>query len=208
MSTLATAWILIRRDGGRLGFTEHDGVLRVDGVECLPRSGFTPTTTETQLGFAHDNAEVAGVLDDSRLHHADLAGGLYDGATLETWQVDWTRGAAELRRTHRIRAVRHTSDRRFSAELEGLGAALGTVRGRVVSRLCGARFADGRCGLDAGDFPEGTTCPRTFAACRGFGNVANFRGFPHLIGDDALVQGVSDALPVDGGSRYRNNPNV
>ena len=209
MSRRATAWVLVRRDGERVGFTEHDGSLTVDGVVCRPQSGFLPSEAETRLGFSHDNSALQGVLDDVSLSVEDLKAGLYDGARVQTWRVDWTGGTPpRLERTQRILSVTRDGTRAFTAEVVGLGAELETVQGRVVSRLCGARFGDARCGLVADDFPEGTSCARTFAACKAFANSANYRGFPHLIGDDALVQGVNEALPRDGGSRYGDYPDV
>ena len=44
-------------------------------------------------------------------------------------------------------------------------------------------------------------CDRAFSTCRRkFGNAENFRGFPHLPGDDALIAGPA-ANGNDGGSR-------
>ena len=209
MSRVAKAWVLTRSDGVRLGFTDHDEALRVDGVECRPGSGFTPSVAQTRLGFAFDNGALSGVLDDSRITADDIATGLYAGARVAQWRVDWTGGAApELLRTLRLGGIVRRTDGHFEAEAVGLAAALEEVGGRVVSRLCAAHFADAACGLDAGDFPDGTTCARSLAACRAFGNTASYRGFPHLIGEDALVQGVDEALPLDGGSRYGDRPDV
>ena len=47
-------------------------------------------------------------------------------------------------------------------------------------------------------------CRKTFPVCRTkFGNVANFRGFPHVPGTDAVTRyGVEGALGADGGSLF------
>lgn len=61
----------------------------------------------------------------------------------------------------------------------------------------------------AGDaFTVTAGCDKSFATCRSkFGNGINFRGFPHLPGNDFIVGGVrpSDpgAGPFDGGSLFR-----
>ena len=48
-------------------------------------------------------------------------------------------------------------------------------------------------------------CDKQFATCRAkFANAANFRGFPHMIGDDAALSAVASSTPLDGGSRYGN----
>jgi len=92
---------------------------------------------------------------------------------------------------------------RFTVELSGQGAQLSRTQGRVFSRMCDARLGDARCGLSIDDFPSHTQCPRTFTACRDiFGNSVNFRGFPYLIGDDAMQSGPDGSPALDGGSRY------
>lgn len=198
----ATCWIVSRRDGVALGFTDHDDRLMVDGVACSPNSGVLPAASDSRLGFGADTGAVRGALDDARITARDISDGVYDGAVLRTYSVDWRSTDATLERTHRITTLSYTSANVFTAELVGLTADLDRVAGRVVSRLCSARFGDTACGLSLADFPDGTVCPRSFEACKGFSNVANFRGFPHLIGDDALVVGPHASQARDGGSRY------
>jgi hypothetical protein len=48
MTTLATCWKIIRLDGEELGFTDHDQVLTVDGLDYDSIAGFTPTTVESK----------------------------------------------------------------------------------------------------------------------------------------------------------------
>ena len=48
-------------------------------------------------------------------------------------------------------------------------------------------------------------CDKSFATCRDrFANSANFRGFPHMPGNDAVLATVPANQPLDGGSRYGN----
>jgi len=60
--------------------------------------------------------------------------------------------------------------------------------------------------IAAGDgFTVTPGCDRSFATCKAtFGNAANFRGFPYMIGSDAALAAVSSSTPLDGGSRYGN----
>ena len=48
-------------------------------------------------------------------------------------------------------------------------------------------------------------CDRTAATCAGrFGNIVNFRGFPHMPGNDLLLRTVREGDPgLDGGSLFR-----
>lgn len=63
--------------------------------------------------------------------------------------------------------------------------------------------------IESGDsFSISVGCDKSFATCQGkFGNGVNFRGFPHLPGNDFIVGGVrpSDpgAGPFDGASLFR-----
>ena len=55
--------------------------------------------------------------------------------------------------------------------------------------FCDAVLGDARCTVahDHADFALG--CDRALATCRDrFGNVANFRGFPHIPGNDFVLR--------------------
>jgi uncharacterized phage protein (TIGR02218 family) len=60
--------------------------------------------------------------------------------------------------------------------------------------------------VSAGDgFAVTPGCDKTFATCRDrFVNSVNFRGFPHMPGNDAALAGPAADQPLDGGSRYGN----
>ena len=48
-------------------------------------------------------------------------------------------------------------------------------------------------------------CDKQFATCKAkFANAANFRGFPFMPGNDAVLSYPTAAQPRDGGSRYGN----
>ena len=48
-------------------------------------------------------------------------------------------------------------------------------------------------------------CDKQFATCKArFNNAANFRGFPYMPGNDAVVATVAQSQVLDGGSRYGN----
>ena len=193
-ATLCHAWIVTRADNERLGFTDHDRALVVEGVVCSASSGWTAGASETATGLAAGSGAAAGALDDEALSAADIEAGLYDRARVELWRVDWS--APELRvrlwagTIGKIRA----EGGRFSAELDGPMAALDRVMGRTYGRLCDAVLGDARCGVDLADFP-GTGCDKRWATCRAtFANGMRFRGFPDIPGDYFLT-----AFPAEGG---------
>lgn len=59
--------------------------------------------------------------------------------------------------------------------------------------------------IEAGDtFTVTAGCDKSLETCRDrFNNVANFRGFPNIPGNDVLVSYANTGDPNDGGSRFR-----
>ena len=199
-TTLCHAWLLMRRDGERMGFTDHDRDLEVDGVVCRAASGWTAGVMESAADRV-GTVSVAGGLDDEAVRAEDLEAGLYDRATVELWRVDWARPDLKGRLWRgRLARVRREGEA-FTGELEGPLAALDRVVGRTFGRGCDAELGDSRCGVVRAAFP-GMTCDRRWATCVGtFGNGANFRGFPDIPGDDFLLASPVEGGRNDGGSR-------
>ncbi|MBE7183654.1 MAG: DUF2163 domain-containing protein [Methylobacterium mesophilicum] len=274
VTTLCHCWRLERRDGVVFGFTDHDRALEFGGVTFAPESGFSASEAKSSLGFGASRAEVEGALASTAIDEADIDAGLYDGARVETFLVNWRKPDEHglLRVAHIGRIVR--SDGSFVAELESPMAALDQPEGRFITRRCDAELGDRRCGValdgavyraeatvlaadplgivhlagleafDAGWFASGTLvwgagnlarvrehrsgngfatlvledgasalpavgdavsvtagCDKSFGTCRAkFGNGLNFRGFPHLPGNDRAYEYVSDGAVFDGGA--------
>ena len=188
---LCRAWIVIRRDGVRLGFTDHDRDLVVDGVACRASGGWSPGARDSAAGYAPGQGAALGVLDDAGITEADLAAGLYDGARVAELRVDWSGPHRVVRLwTATITAVSREGEA-FKAALAGPLAELDRVAGRTFTRLCDARLGDARCGIAA---PAGARCDKRWTTCVGtFANGVNFRGFPTAPGEDFLT-----LYPVEG----------
>jgi uncharacterized phage protein (TIGR02218 family) len=148
VTTFARCWTVTRRDGQKLGFTDHDGDLAVGGVTHRAASGMTASAAEATLGLSVDGLEVAGALDDDGITDADLARGAYDGASVELSLVDWSDPTSRvILFTGTLGAV--TRERgAFTAELRSLTHALAQPRGRLYQRACDASLGDGRCKVD------------------------------------------------------------
>lgn len=150
-TTLCHCWSLTRRDGFVLGFTDHDRDLAFAGLAYAARSGLEAAEASAELGFAVGGGDVAGALTSLGIADADVAGGLYDAATIETWLVDWTNpGTRLLLDIGTIGEVRRAGTA-FVAELRGLMDRLDEERGRTYRATCGADLGDGRCGVDLAD---------------------------------------------------------
>tara|TARA_R110002051_G_scaffold308629_5_gene380741 strand:- start:47475 stop:48119 length:645 start_codon:yes stop_codon:yes gene_type:complete len=206
VTTHAWCWSVTRADTAVFGFTDHDRDLVFDGHTYRAGSGFGGADIEAALGLAPAQADLAGALDDAVLTEADLAAGLWGAARVECWRVDWT--DTDLRvlvSVGELGEVRRR-DGRFEAELLGLAHRLERVTGRVFTRRCDASLGDARCGVspDHPDFASG--CDRRFATCRArFANIINFRGFPHMVGNDVLQASAASEAIRDGGSRGLNS---
>ena len=191
---LCHVWLLRRGDGAELGFTDHDRDLMVEGVMCRAASGWTTGAADSGVGFSAGSATVAGGLDDAAITGADIEVGLYDGASVALWRVDWDRPDLRVRLWTATLARIRREGAGFRAELEGPLAKLERVVGRTYGRDCDAVLGDGRCGVDLEAF-QGAACDRRWATCVGiFANGVNFQGFPDIPGDDFLT-----AMPVEGG---------
>lgn len=277
VTTVCHCWRLTRKDGCVAGYTDHDRALTLGATLYAPQTGLAASEARDTLGLAVDTVDVEGALSSDDISEEDIAAGLYDGATVETFLVNWRRLADfVLLRKATVGKITRT-DGRFVAELESLVHALDRAHGRYVSRSCDAELGDARCGFDvdnpdftgagaveaheapstvivtglggfaAGWFAHGVLtwtaganegrserveehrrdatgtalvlrpraglvvaegdtfsvvagCDKTFATCKAkFANALNFRGFPHLPGNDAAYGYVVDGGTFDGG---------
>ena len=165
-STLATCWIVTRRDGARLGFTAHDRPILVDGVACQPHLGADTGAQEGGEGLAPSTAEILGALDAAGLDAADLSAGLYDGATVEAWRVDWSDPEARHLLMSGTLGEVVRDGAAFRAEVRGPAAALAVPVGRLYQHLCDADLGDARCGVDLAPHSVTATLARLDGAAR------------------------------------------
>lgn len=275
VTTFAHVGRITRRDGAALGFTDHDRPLQFDELICEPSVGLSIGAIEKSAGLSVDTASISGALASDAITEFDLARGVWDGALVELFRVDWR---APDRRVHlfsgRLGEVRRGRDV-FEAEIRGLQAALNKPVGRVFTRYCDAMLGDARClkdveapayrgdgvvsriisthsfaatGLDGFEsewFSRGRVlvggvsadvathtqsggesifelldpigaalevdatfvayagCDKRLVTCRDkFANTLNFRGFPHMPGNDVVQSGPIAGQAMDGGSRY------
>lgn len=162
-TTFCQCWRLTRNDGVVLGFTDHDRDLTFNGVTFRADTGLSASQLETNLGLAAGTAEASGALSDDGLTESDLLDGLYDGASVETWFVDWSnvdeRVLLDVATMGDVRRGEHA----FTAELRSTAYVFDQQQGRAFQRGCAADLGDQRCGVD-------------LAAFKTTGTVAGFSG--------------------------------
>ena len=186
VTTLCQCWRLVRGDGVAKGFTDHDEALSFDGTAFEPRTGFTASEARASLGLSTDTMDVEGALSSLDIEEADIEAGLYDGARVETWLVDWCDADARMLIGVAVIGKLTRRDGAFVAELESLSASLDRPNGRYVRRGCDAELGDVRCGFDLGQ-----------AGFSGSGTVVSAEGSDRLVvagldgfADDWFANGV------------------
>lgn len=152
-TTLCACWRFVRADGAVFGATDHDVTLTFGGVDYLPSAGLESVTFESSSGLAPGRAAASGVLSLDFISEGHLDAGLWDGARVDVWRVDWR--APEHRVevwSGRLSEVTRSGSA-FAAELVSLKADLEKPVGRVYGRSCDADVGDARCKVDL-DAPE------------------------------------------------------
>ncbi len=170
-TTLCACWRFERRDGVVFGATDHDREIVFGDLVHSPQAGLAGATFESSGSLAPGHAAAKGALSLEFITEADLDAGLWDGARVDVWRIDWR--APE----HRVRiwSGRFSEITRlgsaFTAELVSLKANLEQHIGRVYARDCDADVGDARCGIDLDDpafrvegVVEGVTGAKRFAA--------------------------------------------
>ncbi|MGQ5717851.1 DUF2163 domain-containing protein [Pseudochrobactrum asaccharolyticum] len=151
VTTHCFAWILRRKDGAVFGFCDHDKSLPVKGINCFPQSGMNGSEAGSQMGLSVDSSEIEGALTSDALNDADIERGLYDGATVETYLVNWAQPEQTVLLRSSVIGKITRSGMSFTAELKSSAALLDRVFGRRAKRGCDAEFSDKRCGINPAD---------------------------------------------------------
>lgn len=147
-TTHARAWEVRRTDGVVMGFTEHDRNLSFDGVTFRADSGLGASAVEIASGLSIDTHQVLGALASEGITEADLERGVYDGAEVIQWLVDWTDPSSRMMLSRGFIGETRRQGAHFEAEVRGLADKLNQPIGRAFLRDCDARLGDGRCKVD------------------------------------------------------------
>jgi len=148
LTSIARCWALMRSDGTRLGFTDHDRDLSFDGLSFKADTGLTARALMQTTGLSVDNSEAVGALSDAAITEEDIRAGRYDGAIVEAWLVNWADVSQREMQFRGTLGELTRAEGGFQAELLGLAEALNQPQGFVYQRPCNAVLGDGRCGFD------------------------------------------------------------
>jgi uncharacterized phage protein (TIGR02218 family) len=151
VTTLCQCWIVTRRDGIVLGFTDHDQDVVVAGVTCRAGTGLTGSEATAQLGLAVAGSDISGALADDALAEADLAAGRFDAAAIDVFVVDWSDPTLNVLLAKGVLGEVRREGAAFTAELRSLTHRLAEDSGRLYTATCDADLGDARCTIDLTD---------------------------------------------------------
>lgn len=144
---MCTLWKIERVDSTVLAFTDHDGSIEYDGVTYEPADSFSASATSSQDSMRGQELEAVGIISDSAITHDDLKSGLYHGATITEYIVDWRYPwAGAYRTTKNIIQNIQFDGVQWLADISGTLSKLDTAQGKVYSRICRHAFGDTGCG--------------------------------------------------------------
>lgn len=147
LTTLARCWLVERRDGLRLGFTDHDLDLSFDGIVFRAGTGMSARVLEQSSGLSVDNTEAMGALSSAAVSEADIEAGRFDGAQVRAWLVNWTDVSQRVKQFEGTIGEISRANGAFHAELRGLTEALNQPQGRIYQAPCSAVLGDAQCGF-------------------------------------------------------------
>ena len=150
-TTMCRVWLIVRRDGVRFGFTDHDRDLTFKGDIYKAGSGLDASVLEASTGLSVDNGQAVGALSDAGLTEADIMAGRYDGAEVWQWLVNWSSPELEVLLFRGVLGEIRRGTGAFEAELRGITEVLNQPLGRMYLCECDRIFGDSKCGLDADD---------------------------------------------------------
>ena len=197
VTTLAVCWRVTRRDAQVILGTQHDEDLFVAvnttdfdlSGAYIARAGITGSSVSGTSDMSVDNMEVDGALNSSDLTFVDLSAadieaGLFDGAEIKLFLVNWEDPDQFqiILRSGTLGEIFRTSEGRYRTELRGLAQQLTQNIVRTYGSSCDAELGDARCSVDVGALTlTGTvtaaTSNRQFSASIFYGSPVAEEGY-------------------------------
>lgn len=147
-TTVCWCWRVERTDAVVMGFTNHDKDLSFDGVTYEADAGQTGSELESSVGLSVDNMEVEGAISSDQITVADIESGVYDGATVTIYLVNWADVSQRVILAHGTMGEVVYGSFSYRAEFRGLSAIMDQQRGRTYQYTCDAELGDTRCAVN------------------------------------------------------------
>jgi uncharacterized phage protein (TIGR02218 family) len=140
---------ITRRDGVRVGLTDHDRDITYGGVLYRADGSFESGRMRQSGGLKAESYAVTGILSGAAIEEADVAAGLYDFARIDVYLCNWSdlsQGVIHLRRGF-LGEVRCAGGE-YAADLRGFQDLLDRKACEAYTPECRFDLGDGRCGVN------------------------------------------------------------
>lgn len=148
VTTLCYCWRLTRSDGAVLGFTDHDRPIVLNGLTYQASTGLSASEAVAAADLSVGGGEVTGALASAAISEGDIIAGLYDGAVVDVFLVNWAAPTQNVQVRSGLIGEIKRRDGSFVAEVRSLSAKLDEEGGRIYQHRCDADLGDARCGID------------------------------------------------------------
>lgn len=165
-STLCRCYLITRKDGTVLSFTDHDKPIIIDGITYIPEVSFNSTNFSATNNLSADNLTLNGVLSIDHIDEMDIVNCKYDDARISIFIIDWTDPPDSLSTepynflpvlgNGRIGKL-EKNNIGFTADVTGRGYYLNQKIGDLTSRNCRNNLGDAKCGVNLGAFTDSYT---------------------------------------------------
>lgn len=149
VTSLATCWEIIRRDGVIIRMTDHDVDLRVNNATFSAETGYDRSAIQSEMGLRPDNLNIKGFFDNAAITREDIDNGLYDYAQLRIFIVnhqDTSQGVIKLIRGT-LGEVEHSPEGFFSATFQSMAEAFRSVIGDRFTSTCKEDLGSVKCSI-------------------------------------------------------------
>lgn len=168
-TTLAVCWKITRRDGTKLGFTNHTRDLSGfgDGVTYKADTGIVPASSRSSSDTGADTQEILGIIRDGSFDDLEVLAGKFDYAEIEVFACNWADVSMGKRILHAGRLGQvQLATKTFEANVKSWSGHGGVKALNVVQATCKVkRLGDTRCGVVLPENPgavDSVTDRRTF----------------------------------------------
>jgi len=145
VTTLCRCWILETTAGQKLGFTDHDETITVEGVLCEKDAGVEASGIEERLGLNTNTSEVSGAIQSDYITREAITAGKFDNAQVSTYIVNWQDASQYFLDQVSLVGEIVQEDGHYRMELRSLSSKLEQTKGNHFIKNCQADLGDDKC---------------------------------------------------------------
>lgn len=167
-TTECQIWIIRRTDGEIYRFTTHDQLINWRGHDYKPCAGLRASAVASAMVSTGNDAgdvQAVGILSDDDISEQDVADGLFDGARIQVWRVNWRRPQeTPVRLVRGILTSAQHDGLTYTASVQTPVSRLSTQPLlEVHTASCRWDFTDSRCTINANSVTDNLTVTGVFA---------------------------------------------